>query len=120
MLAYALGIFAPLFVMAVAWDRMGWFRGLLAKEVPLFGKPRSIAHIIAGLLFIVTGGVFIFLRDTSFANTWDPLGTKSWWFQVQDVLATSPVALVAGALVLAAVVVLVIMTLRREPRIARE
>jgi cytochrome c biogenesis protein CcdA len=116
MLAYSLGIFAPLFLLAMAWDRMGWFRGIAAKEVMLLGKPRSLAHVIAGSLLVLMGGTFIGLRNTAFANAWEVASLKAWWFSVQDYLIGSPWAAIAGAAILALVVLAVLSHLRAEER----
>lgn len=64
---YAAGMAAPLFVMALLWDRfdLGHRRWLRGREVSIGGLRLHTTNLISGLLFIVIGVLFIIYEGTS-------------------------------------------------------
>jgi cytochrome c biogenesis protein CcdA len=65
--AYALGMAAPLFLLATLWDRFGlghrsWLRG---REIRLGRLRLHTTSLISGVVFIVLGIVFIAYEGTS-------------------------------------------------------
>ncbi|MBA3610808.1 MAG: cytochrome c biogenesis protein CcdA [Rubrobacter sp.] len=64
---YAAGMAAPLFVMALLWDRfdLGHRRWLRGREVSVGGLRLHTTNLISGLLFIVIGVLFIIYEGTS-------------------------------------------------------
>jgi cytochrome c biogenesis protein CcdA len=65
--AYALGMAAPLFLLATLWDRFGlghrcWLRG---REIRLGHLRLHTTSLISGVMFIVLGIVFIAYEGTS-------------------------------------------------------
>ena len=64
---YAAGMAAPLFVMALLWDRfdLGHRRWLRGREVSIGGLRMHTTNLISGLLFIVIGVLFIIYEGTS-------------------------------------------------------
>lgn len=67
MAVYALGMAAPLFLLAWLWDRFG-----LAKRAALRGRPVRVGPVqthttslVAGLILIAIGAVFIFTDGTA-------------------------------------------------------
>ncbi len=65
--AYALGMAAPLFLMALLWDRFdlgrrSWLRG---REFSLGRLQVHTTNLISGLMFILLGTVFIAYEGTS-------------------------------------------------------
>jgi cytochrome c biogenesis protein CcdA len=64
---YAAGMAAPLFLMALLWDRLdlGHRRWLRGREVSLGGFRFHTTNLISGLLFIVIGVLFIVFEGTS-------------------------------------------------------
>src|SRR5919202_701104 len=68
---YAAGMSAPLFVMAVLWDRfdLGHRRWLRGREISL-GKVRvHTTNLISGLMFVAIGVLFIAFEGTSGLET---------------------------------------------------
>lgn len=65
---YALGMAAPLFLLALLWDRfeLGKRRWLRGREVFSIGRLRMhTTNLVSGLMFIVLGAVFIAYEGTS-------------------------------------------------------
>ena len=64
---YALGMAAPLFLLALLWDRMNlrnkpWLRG---RELNLGPLRVHTTHLISGLMFVALGVIFISFNGTS-------------------------------------------------------
>jgi len=64
---YALGMAAPLFVLALLWDRfeLGKRRWLRGREVSIGRVRMHTTNLVSGLMFIVLGVVFIAYEGTS-------------------------------------------------------
>jgi cytochrome c biogenesis protein CcdA len=64
---YALGMAAPLFVLALLWDRfeLGKRRWLRGGEVSIGRLRMHTTNLVSGLMFIVLGAVFIAYEGTS-------------------------------------------------------
>jgi len=64
---YAAGMAAPLFVMALLWDRfdLGHRRWLRGREVSFAGLRSHTTSLISGLMFVVLGVLFIVYDGTS-------------------------------------------------------
>jgi cytochrome c biogenesis protein CcdA len=64
---YAAGMAAPLFLMALLWDRfdLGHRRWLRGREVSLGPIRAHTTSLISGLMFILLGAVFIVYQGTS-------------------------------------------------------
>ncbi|HLG24194.1 MAG TPA: cytochrome c biogenesis CcdA family protein [Candidatus Nanoarchaeia archaeon] len=79
---YSLGLFVPLFLISILFDKFNltqvpWIKGR-EFEVKIFGKTFFIhtTKIIAGVLLIASGTVFIVFNGTSVINSLDPLRTS--------------------------------------------
>jgi cytochrome c biogenesis protein CcdA len=64
---YALGMAAPLFLMAALWDRFdlgrrSWLRG---RELSIGGLQVHTTNLVSGVMFILLGAVFIAYEGTS-------------------------------------------------------
>jgi cytochrome c biogenesis protein CcdA len=64
---YALGMAAPLFLMATLWDRFdlghrSWLRG---RELPIGHLRVHTTNLISGVMFVLLGAVFIAYEGTS-------------------------------------------------------
>lgn len=79
--SYSMGIFVPLFILSFVFDKFNFARILSGKDVhfKVFNKEKSIhiTNLIAGLLLIATGILFIIFRGTSFFNTLSIFGTTT-------------------------------------------
>ena len=64
---YAAGMAAPLFVMALLWDRfdLGGRRWLRGREVSLGGLRFHTTNLVSGLMFVALGALFIAFEGTS-------------------------------------------------------
>jgi len=64
---YAAGMAAPLFVMALLWDRfeLGHRRWLRGREVSLGGLRFHTTNLVSGLMFVAIGVLFIVFEGTS-------------------------------------------------------
>jgi cytochrome c biogenesis protein CcdA len=108
---YALGMAAPLFILAALWQRFdlgrrGWLRG---REYRLGRLRLHTTSTVSGVLFIAVGVVFLLFDGTAGLYSTDT-GTS---LAVQNVIATAgahvPDGVLLGAL---AVVVLIVVALR--------
>jgi len=64
---YAAGMAAPLFAMALLWDRLdiGHRRWLRGREIPLGGFRLHTTNLLSGLMFVSVGLLFIVFEGTS-------------------------------------------------------
>ncbi|HLC62198.1 MAG TPA: cytochrome c biogenesis CcdA family protein [Candidatus Nanoarchaeia archaeon] len=76
---YSLGLFVPLFLISIFFDKFNltqasWIKGK-EFEVKIFGKPFFIhtTKVAAGILLIASGLIFIIYNGTTKFNTLDPL-----------------------------------------------
>ena len=93
---YSLGLFVPLFLISILFDKYNltqkaWLKGK-EFEVTFFGKKFFIhtTKIIAGILLIASGSVFIIFNGTSVINTLDPLRTSVYAYLFEDKLFNIP------------------------------
>ena len=91
MFAYSLGIFVPLFILSFFYDKsklekIEWMSK--EKKISLFGKTYStnLPKIIAGILFIALGAIFIIFRGTRIFNSFQMFGLKNYFYSWQDFL----------------------------------
>ena len=84
---YAAGMAAPLFLMALLWDRfdLGHRRWLRGREVSLGPVRAHTTSLISGLMFILLGAVFIVYQGTSaFEGFYDANGATDLAFAAQQ------------------------------------
>ena len=64
---YAAGMAAPLFIMALLWDRLdlGRRRWLRGREISLGSLPLHTINLLSGLMFVAIGVLFIVSEGTS-------------------------------------------------------
>ena len=120
---YALGMAAPLFVLALLWERLGlgrrrWLRG---RPVRLWRWQVSSNQVISGVLFVVIGWLFLHFDGTAgivgVAGLWD---TTDLEFDVQRRLSGLPGGLDLGLLLALTGALLVVIAVRlRRVRAAR-
>ncbi|OQO90304.1 cytochrome C biogenesis protein CcdA [Saccharomonospora piscinae] len=115
MALYALGMAAPLFVLALAWDRFDlgrkdWLRGRPVRIGPLRTHSTSL---ISGLLFIGVGALFLLTDGTANLGGLTSVDTQfAWQVWLQDLTASVANTAVVLGVVLVALVVLVVRLLR--------
>src|SRR3989338_4085048 len=89
MFAYSLGIFVPLFLLSffydkVHLDKLKW----LNKETVIKIKNKefftSIPNIIAGVLFMIIGAIFIFFKGTGVINGLQMFGLRQFFYSWQN------------------------------------
>lgn len=116
---YAAGMAAPLFVMALLWDRfdLGRRRWLRGREVSVGPLSLHTTNLISGLMFVLLGILFIVYEGTSaLAGLYEASGAADLAFAAEQ--RASDLTGVATAAALIGVVVLVIaaLALRRFSR----
>ncbi|EIE99419.1 cytochrome c biogenesis CcdA family protein [Saccharomonospora glauca] len=119
MALYALGMAAPLFVLALAWDRFdlgrkSWLRGRPVRIGPIATHSTSL---VSGLLFIGVGLLFLLTDGTANLGGLTSVDTQfslQVWLQ-ERVSAVSNAAVLLGV-VLAAILVLVVRLVRARRR----
>jgi cytochrome c biogenesis protein CcdA len=113
--AYAVGMAAPLFVLALLWDRFGlgrrpWLRG---REIALGPLRTHTTSLVSGLLFIGIGMLFLLTDGTAgiiAPTTVDQQADAQ--LAIRDLVGGVPDAVVLLAIVLLALVVAVVRLLR--------
>lgn len=88
---YALGLFVPLFILAIFFDKSArirrWLRG---REVKLAIGNKIITtntiQMLSGLILIIIGGFFIIYKGTGVFNSWSFFGLKDYFYLYQDKL----------------------------------
>src|SRR3989344_731171 len=110
---YSLGLFVPLFLISILFDKYNltqkaWVKGK-EFEVKIFGKTffMHTTKIVAGILLIASGLTFIVFNGTSVINNLDPLRTSVYAYIFEDRLFNIPyinlIGLAAFALFVAVV-----------------
>jgi len=94
--AYSLGLFVPLFIISILFDKYNLTQKPFIRgkefEVKILGKTFFIhtTKIIAGLLLIGTGALFIKYNGTSVINTADPLRTSVYAYTIEGKIFNLP------------------------------
>ena len=93
---YSLGLFVPLFLISMLFDKFNltqkaWLKGK-GFEIKLLGKQFQIhtTKVIAGILLIASGTIFIVFNGTNIINTLDPLRTSVYAYIFEDRLFEIP------------------------------
>jgi len=99
---YSLGLFVPLFLISMLFDKYNltqkaWLKGK-EYEAKIFGKTFYIhtTKVIAGLLLIASGSIFIIFNGTNVINTLDPLRTQVYAYIFEDRLFNIPYINIIG------------------------
>ncbi|MBI2658293.1 cytochrome c biogenesis protein CcdA [Candidatus Woesearchaeota archaeon] len=99
---YSLGLFVPLFLISVLFDKYNltqkaWVKGK-EFEVKIFGKTffMHTTKIVAGILLIASGLTFIVFNGTSIINNLDPLRTSVYAYLFEDRLFELPYINILG------------------------
>lgn len=99
---FAAGMAAPLFVLALAWDRLGASgrTRLRGREIQLGPFRRHVTVVISSVLFILLGAAFIaFQGGNAFGGLYQTLGASDLALQIESgvrrLAERSPLALVA-------------------------
>jgi len=103
---YSLGNLVPLFLLSVFYDTFNLGESRLIKgKLLTFTLEDKVYHLnstklISGLLFILVGGVMLFYKGTTVVNTWDILGTKEYFYSIQNALLKWQYSNLLGAVLL--------------------
>lgn len=97
---YSLGLMLPLFIMAYFYDRYNlaskpWVAG---KEFEFSGLKFHTTKLIAGLMFLTLGIIYLRYRSTSIFNVIDPLRTKDFFYSTHRFLIDIGVSKATGNL----------------------
>src|SRR3989338_6398715 len=115
MLFYSLGIFVPIFILSFFYDKynFGKSRIIRGKSVSIAGKKFHSTHLIAGVVMIAMGLIFIFYEGTAVVNTMDLTGTKQLFYDWQRALFNVQYVNIIGFIVLAVFLFLIWRFVRR-------
>lgn len=125
--AYAAGMAAPLFLLALLWERIGsGTRGRLrGREVRILGVERHVTIVVSSAMFVVLGVVFVLLEGANpAAGLYDAIGLGDLSTSLQTAVlgasraspAVLGVAGVAGVGIVALVVGRAVFARRRSQR----
>jgi len=92
LVVYALGMVAPLFLLAAAWDRydLGRKRWLRGRAIRLGRLCLHTTNMLAGGLFVLLGAGFIASQGGALlSGTYDDLGVSALGFRLQNWLAST-------------------------------
>ena len=97
---YSLGLMLPLFIMAYFYDKYNlaskpWIAG---KEFEFAGLKFHTTKLIAGLMFVSLGIIYLVYNDTSIFNVIDPLRTKDFFYSTHRFLIEIGVSKLLGNL----------------------
>lgn len=89
MFAYSLGLFMPLFILSFFYDKihidkLRWLNKKTTFEIKDKKFYTSISNIIAGLLFIIIGFVFVVFRGTWIINGLQMFGLRKYFYTLQN------------------------------------
>ncbi len=116
---YAVGMVAPLFVLALVWDRMALSvrSALRGRELALGRWRVHSTSLISGLLFIAIGVVFLLTDGTANLGGLSGVDTQFAWQEwVGEHLGGTSDLVVALAVVVVLLVVMLIRMMRRSRR----
>ena len=118
---YALGMAAPLYLMALLWDRfdLGKRRWLRGREVSVGRLRMHTTNLVSGLMFIVLGAVFIAYEGTSaLSGFYEAYGAVDIAFAVErwagSLARSVPDALVLAILLVATLALALVAYVRRK------
>ncbi len=124
---YALGMAAPLFLMALLWDRfdLGKRRWLRGREFSVGRLRMHTTNLASGLMFIVLGVVFIAYEGTSaLSGLYDAYGAVDIAFAAErwagSLARSIPDALVLAILLVAALALALVAYKRRKKSQSKE
>ena len=97
---YSLGLMLPLFIMAYFYDKYNlagkpWIAG---KEFEFAGLKFHTTKLIAGLMFVSLGIIYLIYNDTAIFNVIDPLRTKDFFYSTHRFLIEVGVSKLIGNL----------------------
>jgi len=93
--SYSLGIFIPFFLLAFFFDKynLADSRLMKAKQIVVEVNEKEykiiLGNLIAGLLFIFIGLLFVIYRGTNLFNILDPLNMKIYFYTLQNKLISA-------------------------------
>ena len=111
MLFYSLGLFVPLFLISVFFDKYN-FPAFINKINKRLGF--SITNLIAGLLLIIIGLVFIIYGGTFITNNLGLGGLTIFIYSIQNKLISLKFINIIGAIILIGFLILLWMFLRKK------
>ena len=97
---YSLGIFVPLILLALLYDRFNLGKMLAGKE--------KILNAISGILLISLGLLLLTQNGTATVNAWDIFGTKQFFYEWQrEIVKLGQTAEIISVLLIAALAYLI-------------
>ncbi len=119
MIFYSLGIFFPLFILSFIYDKIP-LKGInkINKPLKIGSLHTTILNVIAAVMFILLGLLFIFFKGTSVINKFQMFGLKPYFYSIQNRILESPKLIsslnMGGFIFLAVFVFFLVYFLRKE------
>ena len=90
MLFYSLGVFVPLLLLSIFFDKTKLFRSkILERDISIGRFKTHISKFISGILFIFTGLIFLVFGNTSIFNSSNMFGLRDYFYNFQDFLISN-------------------------------
>lgn len=117
---YSLGLFVPLFLLSILFDKYNltqksWLKGR-EYHLKLFGRTFYVhtMKVIAGILLIGTGVIFIVFNGTNVINVLDPLRTSVYAYLLENRILQIPYINFIGLIVFALFVFVIARFIYRQ------
>ena len=123
MFFYSLGIFLPLFLLSIYFDKSQLLRKkILEKEIEIGNFKTHITKFISVILFIIVGLVFLIFGSTAIVNTSNLFGLRENFYNFQDYLVNGGILLniLGGILIIILVILIYYFGFRRKEDGKRE
>lgn len=117
MIAYSMGIFIPLFILSLAYDKYHLEKKLKGKPITinLFGRKKTFlsTHLISGSLLILLGLFYIIFGNTAKVNGTSFFGLKQYFYTSQRWLLSNEKFAVLFFII---IIIITIMLLRKKEK----
>ncbi|MBS3174427.1 cytochrome c biogenesis protein CcdA [Candidatus Woesearchaeota archaeon] len=85
MLFYSLGVFIPLFLLSIFFDKSKLLRkNIFNKSISIFGIKTHITKLISGIMFLFLGTIFLIFGKTAVLNSFNMFGAKNYFYIYQN------------------------------------
>ncbi len=112
---YALGNLVPLFILSFFYDKYNFGNSKwLNKPLHIGQRKIALSNFLSSLIFIIMGLIIFIFGGTAIFNTLDLIGTKSYFYSVQNQLLNSPNASLIGGITLILFIIVLIWVILRN------
>lgn len=118
MFFYSMGIFTPLFLMSILYDKYDFskYSFIRGKNLKIFGKKIHSSNLISGALLMLLGGFILIYQGTSKINRYDFFKTKQFYYIFQSEILSWKYSNILGIILLGLLILLVFKILKQEKK----